>query len=121
MKTKKLYETNMDVVLATLSSLNNSGIKEFETRNLFYKFIEEIKFPYTINWRKPSYIWSSNSYHRKPYYMPNNYQPVEAWLLDRGIITIVETIRGTKQLVYKYQVNHGKMANVDFSPKYTTS
>ena len=122
MRTKRLYEGNMEVVHTTLAELGNRNIRQFETKSLFYKFIEEIKFPMTISWRENNGGWYGNNFDRAPFYSSRNYQGIESWLVDRGIISIEKTIKGTKQLVYNYNVNFKALAELkDFSPKYTSN
>lgn len=110
MKTKKLYETNMEVLTIVLTELQHRNIKLFETQSLLYKFVEEIKFPYTINWRRSN----TNMFDRKPFYSQANYDPIVNWLLDRNVIS-----RLPETKVIKYTVNTNKLANLkDLTPTY---
>ncbi len=113
MKTKKLYDTNMEVLTLVLTELQHRNIKLFETQSLLYKFVEEIKFPHTISWRHRN----TNMFGRKPFYSQANYDPVVNWLLDRKVIT-----RLPESNVIKYTVNKSMLANLkDLSPTYFTN
>jgi hypothetical protein len=110
MKTKKLYETNMEVLTVVLTELQHRNIKLFETQSLLYKFVEEIKFPHTISWRHRN----TNMFDRKPFYSQANYDPIVNWLLDRNVIS-----RLPESKIIKYTVNANKLANLkDLTPTY---
>ena len=112
MKTKKLYETNMEVLTLVLTELQHRNLTLFQTQSLMYKFVEEIKFPHTIKWRT-----ITSTYNRKPFYSQVNYNPVVNWLIDRDIVT-----RLPETGIIKYKVNQNNLANLkDLSPTYFTN
>ena len=122
MRSRKLANVNMEVLMTVLTELNSRNINEFQTKGLYLKFLEEIKFPMTISWRENSGGWTYKNFDRQNFYDGRNYEPVMNWLEDRKIISCEPYIRGTKQQCYKYKVNHSAMAELDdFSPIYHTA
>ena len=105
----------MEVLTVALTELQQRNISLFETQSLLFKFIEEIKFPFTIHWRERK-SWVKNM-DRLPFYSQVNYMPIVNWLLDRGVIT-----RMPETKAIKYMVNQRKLANLkDLSPTYFTN
>lgn len=113
MKTKSLNNNSMDCAMELIDHIWDSRIEEFETQSLLYKTIEDIKFPHckrTRNRQHKHYIennYGPSPYDRKPYYMPNNYQPILRWLMHNKILT-----RYTNANVIVYKVNRERIMEI---------
>lgn len=102
----------MDSAMQLIDQIWDNRIEEFETQSLLYKTIEDIKFPYLRNRRnrQQNHYFANNTtspYDRKPYYMPNNYQPIVKWLMHNGILT-----RYTNANIIVYKVNRERIMEI---------
>ena len=113
MKTKSLNNNSMDCVEHLINQIWDNRIEEFETQSLLYKTIEDIKFPHLrkVRNRQHNHYFANNylpsPYDRKPYYMPNNYQPIVRWLMHNRILT-----RHTNANVIVYKVNRERILEI---------
>ena len=103
----------MESAMTFIDRIWDNRIEEFETQSLLYKAIEDIKFPHlcrTRNLQRNHYYANTHGpspYDRKPYYMPNNYQPIVNWLMHNGILT-----RYTNANVIVYKVNRERIMEI---------
>lgn len=113
MKTKSLNSNSMDSAMQLIDQIWDKRIDAFETQSLLYKEIEDIKFPHLsrVRNRQHNHYFANNigpsPYDRKPYYMPNNYQPIVKWLMHNGILT-----RYTNANVIVYKVNRERITEI---------
>ena len=112
--TKELRGSNVQDLMTVLTELNTRNISEFLSKDKLNLFVEEIKFPMTIEWR------SRSSYRKnRAFYSPTNYAPIIDWLLDRNVLTYVKVPRG-KRYTYNFKVHQSALAELDdLSPFYT--
>lgn len=107
MKNKRLNECNMDVVVEAIEQIWDRRIERFDTQSLLHVFLENIKFPYLRGRRKlqtihyAEYQEGPSPYDRKPYYFPNNYEPIIRWFMHNGILTKRQCIGKSNVIVYE--------------------
>ena len=103
----------MESAMTFIDRIWDNRIEVFETQSLLYKAIEDIKFPHLRRTRAylrnqyPFHNIIPSPYERKPYYMPNNYQPIVNWLMHNGILT-----RYTNANVIVYKVNRERIMEI---------